>query len=105
MTQSPELLRADRLSAFFDAFPLEVQARTPRNASEEGSTLYLVPDSDGGLGEVLLVVRGGAAPERFAMAAAVNFGGASSVHWWIASLPCEASANARRASRTGPVIV
>ncbi|MEO7643434.1 MAG: cupin domain-containing protein, partial [Ramlibacter sp.] len=53
-----------------------MRSHTAGHASEDGSTLYLVPDCDGALCEVLLVVRGPAVPERFSMAAAVNFGGA-----------------------------
>jgi AraC-like DNA-binding protein len=67
----------DRLSAFFDAFPLEVrrpgQEGTP---APEASMLYVLPDGAGRPQEVLLVVRGSAIPAGASVPIEVLFGGA-----------------------------
>jgi AraC-like DNA-binding protein len=66
----------DRLSAFFDAFPLEVKLPARRGEpAREASMLYLLQDEAGQLAELVLVVRGGAAPARAAIAVEVAFGG------------------------------
>jgi AraC-like DNA-binding protein len=66
----------DRLSAFFDAFPLEVQlAAQPLAAASEGSMLYVSQDAAGRFCEVHLVVRGHDAPAAASVAVEVSFGG------------------------------
>jgi AraC-like DNA-binding protein len=66
----------DRLSAFFDAFPLEVKVPGQAGISMSGeSMLYLVPNATGALAEVLLVVRGTTEPARASVAVEVAFGG------------------------------
>ena len=68
----------DRLSAFFDAFPLEVRlADQPRSASSDSSMLYVSQDAAGRFCEVHLVVRGHDAPAAAAASVAVevSFGG------------------------------
>ncbi len=67
----------DRLSAFFDAFPLEVRVSPAAGGAEPGgSMLYLLPNATDAAGEALLVVRGNTKPKAFSMAVAVAFGGA-----------------------------
>lgn len=66
----------DRLSAFFDAFPLEVSAPAQNGVRGVGaSMLYLLQGPTGALAEIRLVVRGGDAPANTIVAAAVSFGG------------------------------
>ncbi len=70
----------DRLSAFFDAFPLEVRVAEPAGAAGAAgpgrSTRYLLPSATEAAGELLLVVRGDTVPQGFLVALAVAFGGA-----------------------------
>lgn len=67
----------DRLSAFFDAFPLEV-AMPSRSGlwSADASMLYLVSAPGGELAELVLVVRGAHLPAGKVVAVEVAFGGA-----------------------------
>lgn len=68
----------DRLSAFFDAFPLEVKLPTQAGpGTAQASMLYLLRDEAGQIAQISLVVRGADAPANESVAAAVEvaFGG------------------------------
>jgi AraC-like DNA-binding protein len=66
----------DRLSAFFDAFPLEVKLLTPAvPRMEQASRLYLHQDATGQCTGISLVVRGIDAPATASVAVDVVFGG------------------------------
>lgn len=66
----------DRLSAFFDAYPLEVHVPAHAGTSEhEGPKLYLLGDASGRLTQVVLLVRGAAVPAEALTVVEVSFGG------------------------------
>jgi AraC-like DNA-binding protein len=66
----------DRLSAFFDAFPLEVNVPAQIGARGAGAPmLYLLQDEQGEVAEIRLVVRGAKAPSGTPVAVEVSFGG------------------------------
>lgn len=66
----------DRLSAFFDAFPLEVKLPLQTQArTTEASMLYLLQDETGEVAELVLVVRGATTPANATIAVEVGFGG------------------------------
>lgn len=77
MIQRPDFQpKADRLAAFFEAYPLRVRVTgQPLDPSPSTSALHLFADDAGGIEALTLAVRGALADTRAILTAEVSFGG------------------------------